>query len=281
MIKAVQSVLPLIVVSLILHVYVKQVSAQEPTVTPFTTDRPGIGDTAYLIPKGYVQFEGGVNLQRDRTNVILQRRVTPDRGSEVQRTTVSAPNMLIRIGLADAMELRLLGGGYVYQKMSSGNLDDQNHGASAPIVGTKLKLTQESSWPLQVAALLNLTLPYGSNGLHPDEVTPDFKVAGNYMLSDSVSLEANLGGAWEDGLNTITGFYTTALYVSLTDKVVSFAEFFGNMNGPATHAFDAGLTYLWRPTVQFDVWGGPALTDAAADWFVAAGISYRLPQLWE
>lgn len=279
--RALLLTLSCIVVSLVLQVYSAEVSAEEQTPTPFTTDRPGIGDTAYLIPQGHVQFEVGVNLQRDRTNVILERRVTPGRGSKVRRTTVSVPNTLIRIGVLEAMELRLLGGGYVYQKTSSGNMDNHDHSVSAPVIGTKLHLLEEDQWIPQTAFLLNLTLPYGSERLHPDDVTPDFKVAGNYIISDRVSWEVNLGGAWEDGVSdNITGFYTTALSVSINETVVSFAEFFGNMNGSSTHAFDAGFTYLWLPTVQFDVWGGPALTDAAADWFVAAGISYRLPQLW-
>ena len=52
------------------------------------------------------------------------------------------------------------------------------------------------------------------------------------------------------------------------------------MNGESTHGFDGGISYLIRPTVQLDVFGGPGLTDAAPDWFVTAGISFRLPQLW-
>ncbi|WP_447968169.1 transporter [Nitrospira sp. M1] len=257
-------------IGLLTFMYVTQAVAQESGEPPLTTDRPGIGDTAYLVPQGYIQLEGGVTYQHDRTRVPSQRI-----------TTVSAPNTLIRIGAFDVMELRFLGGEYVYEKISSGNQDDHDHGVSPPIIGTKFQLTEEGRSIPQTAIFLNLTLPFGNNRLHPDDVTPDFKMAGNYAISDRVSWEGNLGAAWEDGLNDITGFYTTALGVSITDKFTPFAEFFGNMNGPSTHAFDAGFTYLLQPTVQLDMWGGPALTDAATDWFIAAGISFRLPKLWQ
>lgn len=260
----------LIQISLVATIFSKQGFAQEPIETTFTTDRPGVGDTAYLVPQGYVQLEGGVTFQHDRTRTTFQRL-----------STVSVPNSLIRIGVLDAMELRLLGAEYLYEKTSSGNQDKHDHGVSAPIIGTKLMLTEEDRRTPQMAAFLNLTLPVGSKGLHPDDITPDFKIAGDYALSDTVALEVNLGAAWKDGLNDITGFYTTALGLSITDKFATFAEVFGNMNGPSTHGFDAGFTYLVLPTVQLDISGGPALTNAATDWFVAAGVSYRLPQIWE
>ena len=245
------------------------VLAQESHESPLTTDRPGVGDTAYLVPPGYVQLEGGVTVQHDRIRVLQQRI-----------TTVSVPNMVIRIGLLDALELRFLGGEYVYQKTSSGDRKNHNHSVSAPVVGTKLQLTKENTTIPQTALFLNLTLPYGSKGLHPDDVTPDFKIAANHALSKRVSWEGNLGAAWDDGLNDITGFYTTALSLALTDKFTPFAEVFGNINGPSTHGFDAGFTYLALPTLQLDLSGGPALTEAATDWFIAIGVSYRLPKIW-
>ena len=249
--------------------YGLQVLAQNPPESTFITDRPGIGDTAYLVSPGYVQLEGGVMYQHDRTPNPLQRM-----------TTVSVPNTLLRIGMFDEMELRLLGGEYVYEKTSVGNKDDHDHSVSAPTIGTKLQLTKEDVGTPQTALFLNLTLPFGSKRRHPDNVTPDFKVAGNYPFSENVSWEGNLGAAWEDGLNDVTGFYTTALGMSLSDRLATFAEVFGNINGPSTHGFDAGFTYLVLPTVQLDLSGGPALTDAATDWFIAAGISYRFPKMW-
>ena len=120
------------------------VSAEESIVSLFTTDRPGVGDTAYLVPSGYVQFEGGVPYQHDRVSVPLDRI-----------STVSAPNTLIRVGIFDAMELRFLGGEYVYQKISSGSQDNHDHGVSHPTVGTKLQISKEGRHLPQTAIFLN------------------------------------------------------------------------------------------------------------------------------
>ena len=244
-------------------------SAQDSAMPSFSTDRPGIGDSAYIVPPGYLQFESGVTLQHDRTHVPDQRV-----------TTVFAPNMVIRIGLLKALELRFLGGDFVYEKTHSGNRDDHVYDVSAPTIATKLQLTQEDRFTPQTAFFMKATLPFGSKEQRPDDVTPSFKVAANYAFSEFVSWEANLGVGWENGVQDVTGAYTTALGLSLSENLSTFAEVFGNLNGPATHGFDAGLTYLLSPTLQFDVSGGPALTSAAPDWFIAAGISFRLPRLW-
>ena len=101
--------------------------------------------------------------------------------------------------------------------------------------------------------------------MRPDDVIPDFKLAANYVFSNGFAWEGNLGAAWENGLENITGFYTTAIGVSATDSFAPFVEVFGNLNGPSTHGFDAGFTYLILNNLQADLSGGPGLTDAATD----------------
>ena len=248
------------------------VSAQEPA-SNFTADRPGLGSTSFVIPPGYVQIETGVSFQRASGAAIIENRLFSDEEQEGSRTILAVPNTLFRIGILEAIEFRLFAGEYVHE-------DDGVDGISPLIMGTKIGLTKEERWIPQTAFFLELTLPVGSERLRPDDVTPEFRMAGNYTIGDRLSWEGNLGAGWEDGFNDITGFYTTALGFALIDELGVFTEFFGTMNGESTHGFDGGISYLVRPTVQLDVFGGPGLTDAAPDWFVTAGISFRLPQLW-
>lgn len=248
------------------------VSAQEPEPT-FTADRPGLGSTSFVIPPGYVQMETGVLFQRVSGAAIVEKRLSSEEEQEGTRKILAVPNNLFRIGIVEGLEVRLFAGEYVHE-------DDGFDGISPLIIGTKVRLTKEERWIPQTAVFLELTLPVGSERLRPDDVTPEFRMAGNYTIGERVSWEYNLGVGWEDGFNDITGFYTTALGFALIDELGVFTEFFGNMNGKSTHGFDGGLSYLIRPTVQLDVFGGPGLTDAAPDWFVTAGVSFRLPQLW-
>jgi len=46
----------------------------------------------------------------------------------------------------------------------------------------------------------------------------------------------------------------------------------------AKNSFDAGFLYQVAPNLQFDIFGGAALSDNASDNFVEAGVSFRLPE---
>ena len=42
------------------------------------------------------------------------------------------------------------------------------------------------------------------------------------------------------------------------------------------HATDLGAAFLLSPDIQIDLSGGAGLTDNAADYFINAGLSFRL-----
>jgi hypothetical protein len=69
--------------------------------------------------------------------------------------------------------------------------------------------------------------------------------------------------------------------VALSDRLGAFIEFLGDApthEGKPANAVDAGLTYLLADNIQVDVLGSVGLSDAADDWFIGAGLVWRLPQ---
>ena len=105
------------------------------------------------------------------------------------------------------------------------------------------------------------------------------------MLSAGI----NLAAAWEcekdehgnRHMHAVIA-YSAVLGISMTDRLGSFVEFFGdvpvNPGRKPANLVDGGFTFLVRDNFQLDLAGGIGLTDAAEDWFVGVGISYRIPQ---
>ncbi len=244
------------------------VGRAEETPPPFIPDRPGAGDSPFLVAPGYVQLETGVNVDWDETT-----------GGDVTRVTV--PTNLVRLGTHRLAELRVFGPDYVFEETVNVTTEEVR-GFNPPVVGTKLFLAVEDGWIPHAALLINATLPVGKREFRPNDVTPDFRVAAEHTLTEQLTWAWNLGGVWDDAVRNLTGIYTTSLEVALAPTVVGFGEVFGNMNGPATAEFDAGLQYLFMPLgdMQFDISGGVKLTEEARDAFVAAGVTYRFPRAW-
>ena len=58
-------------------------------------------------------------------------------------------------------------------------------------------------------------------------------------------------------------------------------EFFGEAptgQGKPANSLDGGFTYALADNLQIDVLGGVGISEAAEDWFVGAGLVWRLPQ---
>jgi len=67
----------------------------------------------------------------------------------------------------------------------------------------------------------------------------------------------------------------------LTERLGVFAEVFGtspiDASTGARNSVDGGLTFLLTEVFQLDVAGGAGISEDADDWFVGAGLSFRLP----
>lgn len=249
------------------------------------TDRPDQTESATTIAPGSVQIEAGVEIS---VNEFVDIYGGSDSTDTEQKLT--APALLVRVGLLDGVELRV-GGSWIAQNFDPRNdcrkdifpLPPCNYytdlsGFGDIFIGGKARLLKGDGLSPQVALLAHLTLPVGANGIAPEVIVPDIRLAVAHDLSETFSLGYNIGGAWED--EELTGLYTVALGLSLTDAFGCFFELYGN--GPweenPEHSFDSGLTWLVTNNVQLDLSSGIGLTTEAEDLFLGAGLSVRLPR---
>jgi len=240
--------------------------AQE-EVPELVTDRPDQTESSDVVPPRSLQIETGFVISNNRTAMT-------ERVSVVYNTT------LLRYGLFENFELRT---GLEYRSEKEKILDTGNEntmtGLSPLYLGFKTKITEEKGALPEIAFLGGVALPYTEKkefrGLHPSAI---MRFAFSHTLSEWLSLGYNLGAEWEE-----TGpgyFYSVTLGAGLARRLGIFVEAFGLLfpENADEHLLDTGLTFFLLPNLQLDVSGGLGISDAANDYFVSAGLSYRIPR---
>ena len=245
------------------------------------TDRPDQTESAETVPPGYIQIElGGTMSHEDRDDLQLE--------------TIEGPGILVRVGLSERVELRLGWQGWVSEDFRFHATDQvaasrsDRSGQGDTDLGFKLRLHSGGGSSPQVALMAGASIPTGDDEFTSDAADPYFRLSVAHTLTDRIGFGYNLGAQREtdpagssDRQRTTSFLYTTVLGFSLSDRLGAFVELFGQADegsaGETSTSFDAGLTFLARPGLQFDLAAGIGLSDAAGDWFVGLGLSLRLP----
>jgi hypothetical protein len=117
---------------------------------------------------------------------------------------------------------------------------------------------------------------------HPDfqieNLTPSFLLAASHSLAEYLGLGWNIGAEWESFNPKPNGIYSVVLGLSANDRLGIFIESYGRyaLDEPADHRADAGVTFLLMPNFQIDASAGLGISEAAPDYFVSFGASYRI-----
>ena len=87
-----------------------------------------------------------------------------------------------------------------------------------------------------------------------------------------------MGAAWGNDSPELAYIYTLSYGYAITDAVGLYAEVYGDFpeDSSANHLWDAGITYLLKPTLQLDATVGSSFTDGQ-DILLSAGVSFRIP----
>jgi hypothetical protein len=243
---------------------------------PLVTDRPDVTESSETVARGLVQVEAGFGFSRI------------EQGGETLEVT-SVPATLVRVGLDHNIELRFEWAGLINESWEQEDLFGDDTGTGNTALGAKIKLREERGAVPQLALLVDASLPTGSRSLRTERIDPGVRLAGSHALTERLGLGYNVGVAAasledEEG-DTDThgqGRYSASLAIGLAERWGAFVELFGfvPLSGPepSTHLFDAGITCLSSKNVQLDFSAGVGLNNDAEDWFVGAGISFRLPR---
>ena len=241
------------------------------------TDRPDFTESTTTIPIGRVQLEAGYTY-------------TYDSGDGVRAQTHTYPELLLRIGLVEDVELRVgwLGWEHTEEVFRIRNDDgrrvkthDRNDGGGDMDVGFKFHLFDQDGWVPDFAVLLDASMPTGADPHGSGDVDPGLGLLWAYDLTNDLSLGGNVNFAapTSDNGRYFETSASLAVGYSLTDKLGAYVEYFGfypsDRNQSDTHFANGGFTYLITNNLQLDIRVGIGLNDEADDLFTGAGVSWR------
>ena len=186
----------------------------------------------------------------------------------------------IRFGITDKIELQTQWG----IKNSSTELfnsEFKSNGLNMANFGVRFNIFEET----EKAPALGFEFIYKtrmmSEDFKPDHPSTKFNIMASKGLSDLISITTNLGADFNGNGAQPDGFYTLNLVLAVTEELSVFFENYGNFNGDYFDTFfDFGGAYLLNDDLQLDLYGGFGYNDDTFDYFVSAGVSYRITK-WQ
>ena len=204
------------------------------------TDRPSaLTENSNSLYKNGIQLESGFLIQLD--------------SGETQ--PISAPNLLLRYGLTEKTELRLMNDVLVNEGIVE---------LGVWTIGTKIQLYKSDKVNLSVLPSIQIPSVYDDIGSLSEQPI-NAKVVGNYVLSKANSVGYTIGYTFN---NNEIG-YSLFLGHNFSDKISTFIELYG-FNDQLN--IDAGLAYLIQDKLQFDAYFGTGLNNKMV--FASVGLSY-------
>ena len=204
------------------------------------TDRPSaLTENATSLYKNGIQVESGLLIELD--------------SGETQ--SISAPNLLLRYGLTEKTELRL---------MNDVLINEGNIILGVWTIGTKIQLYESDKMNLSVLSSTVLPNVNGEMGSLLEQPI-NAKIIGNYAVSKTNSVGYTLGYT----INQNEIGYSLFLSHNFSDNISSFIELYG-FNDQLN--IDAGFAYLIQNKLQFDAYFGTGLNNKMA--FASVGLSY-------
>jgi hypothetical protein len=227
------------------------------------TDRPDQANTPVLVPKGVLQIETGVIVEKDNTD-------------KHERINYTYNNSLLKFGVNENFEVRLAVG-YLGLKQVSDAIPVRK-GFGPVAVGVKIKLAdQDSIWP-QAALISNVTLKTGTAEFQPPFTSTDVTLALSRSFGSKLSLSINSGVKWNGDTPEAVWLYAVSVGYNLTNRLSAFVESYGFCPEAhqADHRADFGVTYKILPQLQLDASGGIGLSENSKKIFISTGLSVRL-----
>ena len=223
-------------------------------------------------------------VERDRWIVESSYSFIDNRNSKV---THSFPELLVRYGLTERIELRFGGnyevGGEGADVSSAGGAEALEGGGlvreSQLLYGLKLRVTEQEQWRPESSIILQGHTPM--SGLDPATALSVGYVFG-WELPDDWKLDSALRlGADSEGHDRFEqGSPSVVLRKSLNERWNVHAEYFSHYSTNkeddyVRHHFSPGVHYLITPNVEIGVRVGWGLNEQTARFFSNAGLGCR------
>jgi hypothetical protein len=236
-----------------------------PATAQIITDRPDFADATVPVPVGVLQVESGYLFAK-----------TP--GAE-QHT---AGQFLVKTGLSEGMEIRF--GLDSYERVSNplGDTDGLSDGS----LGVKFRLlrAKEDAGPgaFNLSTIVFAGIPTGGDNFRAAHLSPGVMLTSDLALPSSWTWAPFVQYTFtEDGAGQYNELSAGFSFVHpLGGKVSWFTEYYATLAEDTfredKHFLGTGFAWLLSDAVQLDCYGGSALNGETPDYYIGAGLSFRL-----
>lgn len=221
------------------------------------TDRPDQTESAFIVPKGWFQFEMGFNSQKN--NAVEKEYFLP--------------TLLSKYGLSKKFEFRL-----ITTVLRNKNNAGTETGIEPVQLGGKLSICEEKKWLPKTSLIFHFALPkLAAKNFRVKKVAPNFRFTLQNSLTETIGLGYNLGAEWDGFSSNPTWIYTFAPGFNISPKWYGYVEAFGFIakGENAQHSVDGGIAWYATNNLKFDLSGGVGISAAAPDSYGSLGVSWR------
>lgn len=184
----------------------------------------------------------------------------------------------LRYGILEKLEIRSAFGlsrnSYDYESLGS----DQYGGLSLWNVGARYNIlngggTNKPSLGIQADVRLTAV----DEDYAADNLAPRIMLIYGQQIAEKLALTSNWAVVWSGNDTSPAGTYTLNLSFPLAQKWGGFIENYGVFgNGDLDNRWNTGVSYLVTNDFLLDLATGFGKNDGAYDWFVDAGVSWRV-----
>lgn len=238
---------------------------------PIVTDRPDFTEASVTVGQGVAQVESGYTYFYNN-----------DDGESVRTQSFGEP--LFRYGMfADWFEVRVALFPLNQRTIADGD-SDSTAGLADLYTGVKFALTPQDGFLPEMALVPQMNIPTGSDAFSSDTVEPGVNWLYGWDINDCLatggSTQANRR-IDDTGDSYVQMAQSWTINYSLAEGLGAYTEWFALIPSGADtdhteHYFDGGFTYLVTDNVQLDLRAGVGLNDAADDYFIGTGLSFRV-----
>jgi hypothetical protein len=252
----------LILLSVLVISSLKGIAQSSESFENLSIDRPDVSNLPVTVRPGHYQFEIGGEFYK----------------TDYARESI-VPNFLLRTGLNKKSELRI--------GLNSLRQDSlYNTGFDKVLVTTlsvKYRFVEEKGARPSIAIQPEFALPFGS-GREFSRNNANFTLTDyavfllfNNTLHEKIFLNYNVGAFWNknERLDYLVSASTSFLH---THQLGYFLEVYTLVEDKKELplSFDAGITYMFTPRFQMDIYGGNREDGEARYWFYGLGVGFRI-----
>ena len=249
-------------------------AAQAQELRDLCTDRPGLGTPACTVDAGHVFAELGAidwTLERDAVT---------------RSDTVTAGDLLVRLGLTPTMEVQLgwSAFGHVRMRDRASGAIERDSGIGDITLAVRQNVSNPDGSGFSAALMPFATLPTGGSAIGAGDWSAGLIVPLSLQLSDTftLALTPQVKAAVDEDRSGRHAAYgsVVGLSAALTKALTASLEFQATRDeDPSGHATEAlaSLSFGWQPKddVQFDMGAVAGLNHASADLELYVGLARR------